>query len=69
VPETQEIMGLLIDVTDRGASSETLFPFIDDELRRLVHHQLQQEPPGHVQQATSLVHEVYLRLVYQTRDS
>jgi RNA polymerase sigma factor (TIGR02999 family) len=67
VPETRRITGLLIDVTEGGASPDTLFPFIYDELRRLAQHCMKQERTGHTHQATSLVHEVYLRLVDQTR--
>jgi RNA polymerase sigma factor (TIGR02999 family) len=34
-----------------------------DNLRRLAHHQLRQERPGHTLQTSALVHEVYLNLV------
>ena len=39
-----------------------LFPLVYSELRRLAHHHLQQERPGHTLQGTALVHEAYLRL-------
>ena len=47
----------------RGLTAETLFPVVYVELRRLAHHYLARERPGHTLQATALVHEVYLRLV------
>jgi RNA polymerase sigma-70 factor, ECF subfamily len=47
----------------RSLSAGTLFPAVYTELRRLAHHYLARERPGHTLQATALVHEVYLRLV------
>ena len=44
---------------------EALMPSVYDELRRLAHHQLRRERPGHTLQTTALVHEVYLRLLEQ----
>jgi len=35
------------------------------ELRRLAHHQLRRERPGHTLQTTALVHDAYLQLVDQ----
>ena len=40
-------------------------PFVYDELRRIAHHYLQKERPGHTLQSTALVHEAYLRLEKQ----
>jgi RNA polymerase sigma factor (TIGR02999 family) len=40
-------------------------PLVYDELRRLAHHYLQNERPGHTLQSTALVHEAYLRLEKQ----
>jgi RNA polymerase sigma factor (TIGR02999 family) len=40
-----------------------LLPLVYNELRRLAHHFLQQERPGHTLQSTALVHEVYLKLM------
>jgi RNA polymerase sigma factor (TIGR02999 family) len=37
-------------------------PIIYAELRRLAHHYMQNERPGHTLQTTALVHEAYLRL-------
>jgi RNA polymerase sigma factor (TIGR02999 family) len=47
---------------DRRVADE-LMPLIYEELRRLAHHHLRQEGPGHTLQATALVNETYLRLV------
>jgi RNA polymerase sigma factor (TIGR02999 family) len=51
-----------IDSGDRSASSE-LLPLVYDELRKLAAAKLAHEKPGQTLQATSLVHEAYLRLV------
>jgi len=40
-------------------------PLVYQELRRIAHHYLQKERPGHTLQSTALVHEVYLRLEKQ----
>ena len=47
----------------RSLSAGAIFPVVYAELRRLAHHYLARERPGHTLQATALVHEVYLRLV------
>jgi RNA polymerase sigma factor (TIGR02999 family) len=44
---------------------EALLPLVYDELRRLAHHHLKNERPGHTLQSTALVHEAYFRLVGQ----
>ena len=41
---------------------DVLVPIIYAELRRLAHHYMQNERPGHTLQTTALVHEAYLRL-------
>lgn len=49
----------------QGGDEEGLrkvLPLVYNELRRLAHHYLQQERPGHTLQSTALVHEVYLKL-------
>ena len=43
----------------------TVIPLVYDELRRVAHHYLRNERPGHTLQSTALVHEVYLRLEKQ----
>jgi RNA polymerase sigma factor (TIGR02999 family) len=49
----------------QNAALETLLPIVYDELRRVAHHYLQGERPGHTLQSTALVHEAYLRLAVQ----
>ena len=39
-----------------------LLPLVYSELRRLGHHYLKAERPGHTLQSTALVHEAYVRL-------
>jgi RNA polymerase sigma factor (TIGR02999 family) len=55
---------LLLDAAGRGeaAASEELMPLVYDELRRLASGLLVREAPGATFQATSLVHEAWLRL-------
>ncbi|HVC92615.1 MAG TPA: ECF-type sigma factor [Pirellulales bacterium] len=45
------------------SAAEHLLPLVYDELRKLAAARLSQEKPGQTLQATSLVHEAYLRLV------
>jgi RNA polymerase sigma factor (TIGR02999 family) len=47
------------------AALDQLLPLVYQELRRLAHHQLQQERAHHSLQTTALVHEAYLRLAGQ----
>jgi RNA polymerase sigma factor (TIGR02999 family) len=51
-----------LDDGDSGAASR-LLPLVYDELRRLAAQKLAQEKPGQTLDATSLVHEAYLRLL------
>jgi RNA polymerase sigma-70 factor (ECF subfamily) len=44
-----------------------LLPLVYSDLRRLAHHYLKGERPGHTLQSTALVHEVYLRITQQER--
>ena len=46
---------------------ETLTPLVHEELRRLAHHYMKGERPGHTLQTTALVNEAYLKLVDQKR--
>lgn len=43
-----------------------LVPLVYTELRRLAHHYLQGENPGHTLESTALVHEAYVRLAERT---
>ena len=51
-----------VEVGDLHAAEE-LFPLVYEELRKLAAAQMAREKPGQTLQATSLVHEAYLRLV------
>jgi RNA polymerase sigma factor (TIGR02999 family) len=54
---------LLADWADGDPSArEQLVPVIYEELRRLAHHYMRGERPGHTLQTTALVNELYLRL-------
>lgn len=46
-----------------GGATDRLLPLVYEELRKLAHKQMARESPGQTLQATSLVHEAYLRLV------
>jgi RNA polymerase sigma factor (TIGR02999 family) len=50
---------------DDAALAE-LTPLVYEELRRLAHHHMGGERPGHTLQTTALVNEAYLRLADQT---
>jgi RNA polymerase sigma factor (TIGR02999 family) len=60
----------MVDVTDmlrtgqngEASTSAELLSLVYEELRRLAAHKLSQERPGQTLQATSLVHEAWLRL-------
>ena len=45
------------------SAAEQLLPLVYEELRKLAAAKLAQEKPGQTLQATSLVHEAYIRLV------
>src|SRR5213595_3842606 len=51
----------VLEAGDPHAADE-LLPLVYDELRRLAAQKLSQEKPGQTLDATSLVHEAYLRL-------
>jgi RNA polymerase sigma factor (TIGR02999 family) len=48
------------------AARDELMPLVYEELRRLAHHYLRRERPGHTLQTSALVNEAFLRLVDQT---
>ena len=50
-------------------AAEALLPQVYDELRRLAAHKLAQEAPGHTLQPTALVHEAWLRLAAQDKQT
>ena len=59
----------ILEAIQQGAphATEQLFPLVYDELRRIAQKKLTDERTGQMLQATSLVHEVYLRLVDVSR--
>jgi RNA polymerase sigma factor (TIGR02999 family) len=44
-----------------------LVPLLEGELRRIAHHYMRKERPGHTLQTTALVNEAYLKLVDQAQ--
>ena len=48
-----------------GEALRAAVPLVYDEHRRVAHHYLRNERPGHTLQSTALVHEAYLRLEKQ----
>ena len=64
VPSPKSVTRLLAAAGRGDASAQNkLWSVIYDELHALARRQMAREPPGHTLQATSLVHEAYLRLV------
>jgi RNA polymerase sigma factor (TIGR02999 family) len=60
----QQVSQLLTAWTNGDpAARDELLPVVYAELRRLAHHYMAGERPGHTLQTTALVHEAYLRLV------
>jgi RNA polymerase sigma factor (TIGR02999 family) len=61
---THEVTELLIEWSNGNKTAlDKLMPLIHEELRRLAHHYMSHERPGHTLQTTALVNEAYLRLV------
>ena len=59
-----DVTGLLLSWRQGDAAAlHRLVPLVYEELRRVARGHLRREAPGHVLQATGLVHEVFLRLV------
>jgi RNA polymerase sigma-70 factor (ECF subfamily) len=63
----QRVTDLLVQWSggDEAALAE-LTPLVYEELRRVAHHYLSEQRPGHTLQTTALVNEAYLRLADQT---
>jgi RNA polymerase sigma-70 factor (ECF subfamily) len=63
----QQVTQLLCDWRsgDPGAL-EKLIPLVQPELRRLAHHYMSQERPGHTLQTTALLDDAYLQLTDKT---
>ncbi len=63
---SQEVTQLLVDWSNGDqAALDRLVPLVHEELRRLAHHHMRRERPGHTLQTTALLNEAYLRLVGQ----
>jgi RNA polymerase sigma-70 factor, ECF subfamily len=61
-----QVTGLLIAWSHGDKQAlDKLVPLVNEELRRLAHHYMRRERPGHTLQTTALVNEAYLRLVDQ----
>jgi len=59
-----EITRLLADWSQGDKTAlDKLTPLIYEELRRLAHHYMSRERPGHTLQTTALVNEAYVRLI------
>ena len=61
----------ILDRVEQGDSraAEELLPLVYDELRRLAASKLAHEKPGHTLQPTALVHEAWLRLARESKQS
>jgi RNA polymerase sigma factor (TIGR02999 family) len=61
----------ILDAISQGdpQASAELLPLVYDELRKLAAQKLAREQPGQTLQATSLVHEAYVRLVGNADDA
>ena len=65
---TAKLTQLLVAWTEGDQSAlQTLTPLVHEELRRLAHHYMKGERPGHTLQTTALVNEAYLKLIDQKR--
>ena len=53
---------------DREALDK-LMPLIYEELRKMARRYMSQQNPGHTLQTTALIHEAYLRMVKQKRNT
>lgn len=66
--EKANITKLLIDASRGNEQAfDQLFPLVYNHLKDIARHQLARERTGHTLRKTSLVHEVYLKLIDQTR--
>ena len=65
-----DVTGLLVRWSEGDADAlERLLPLVYSELRRIASKQLRHERPDHTLAPTALVHELYLRLIDQSRTS
>jgi len=67
-PPSTEVTALLIRWSaGDSAALERLMPLVYDECHRIASRQMRRERPEHTLEPTALVHELYLRLVDQSR--
>jgi RNA polymerase sigma factor (TIGR02999 family) len=67
-PTPQQVTRLLVAWSGGDeAALEELTPLVYGELRRLAHHYISRERPGHTLQTSALVNEAYVRLVEQKK--
>src|SRR6266404_3952862 len=63
-PSSESITQLLTEWRDGDKTAlDRLIPLVYEELRRLAHHYMRRERPGHTLQTTALINEAYIRLV------
>ena len=66
--DSSDVTQILLELREGDDSAtDRLLPVVYGELRRLAQSYLHKEPPGVSIQATELVHELYLKLVDQSR--
>jgi RNA polymerase sigma-70 factor (ECF subfamily) len=62
-PAPEEVSQLLKEWSNGDeAALDKVMPVVYQELRRLAHHYMRRERPGHTLQTTALVNEAYMRL-------
>jgi len=67
-PSARDVTQLLLAWSEGDhAALDRLVPLVYTELRRLAHHYMRGERPGHTLQTTALVNEAYLRLIDSSR--
>lgn len=67
-PPSTEVTALLIRWSEGdSAALDRLMPLVYDECHRIASRQMRRERPEHTLEPTALVHELYLRLVDQSR--
>lgn len=64
---TRILIAARTDAAEGDANRERLFVLLYDELRAMAARAMGRERPGHTLTPTALVHELYLRLVDQTK--
>ena len=66
LPSPDGVTQLLLDWSNGdNAALDKLMPLVYEELRRVAHHYMRQERPGHTLQTTAIVNEAYIHLINQ----